>query len=354
MQVREVMTNNPACCTPDSSLQEVARMMADNDCGCIPIVDSQLGMKPVGTITDRDITIRTVAAGQNPVTMKASDIMSIDIATIKPNQSLEECFKAMEEKDIRRILVVDENGRCCGIVAQADVVQYNNNPVRTTEFLREISESSPSHNMTLSRDFQSNESSINIRSFLPILLGVGSGVALMYFLGQRKTNHRKNNSYQTGVPISQPVTNNYIDADNEVERRQRNLESRVQAIKSENRPVTESVELSAGRFELKTSVNGKFHFNLKAGNGETILSSELYDSRSAAEKGMESVKKNAADAKRYERKVNKNQEPYFVLKAGNGEIIGTSETFSSETAMENAISSVMRNAPTAEISNAAG
>src|SRR5438045_2634773 len=107
MKVREVMTSNPACCTPDSTLQEVARMMIQNDCGCIPVVNDLTNRKPVGTITDRDITVRTVAAGQNPVPMKASDIMSIDVATIKPNQSLEECFRKMEEKEIRRILVVD-------------------------------------------------------------------------------------------------------------------------------------------------------------------------------------------------------------------------------------------------------
>ena len=350
MQVREVMTSSPACCTPDSSLQEVARMMIENDCGCIPVVDSQSGMKPVGTITDRDITVRTVAAGQNPVAMKASDIMSIDIATVKPNQTLEECLKAMEEKDIRRILVVDEQGRCCGIVAQEDVVEKNNNPVRTTEFLREISESSPSRTTTLSKDFQSNESSLKIRSFLPLLVGIGSGAALSYFLGERKTQRREQVGHQSGKQF----TNRYTDAEIEVNKRQHNLQNRFQELKTEagRAPVTERTE-TFGRFEIKLSANGKFHFNLKAGNGETILSSELYDSRSAAEKGIESVKKNAVEGKRYERKVNKNQEPYFVLKAGNGEIIGISETFSSETAMENAISSVMRNAPTAEISNTA-
>src|SRR5688500_16858131 len=142
MQVREVMTSNPVCCTPDSTLQEVAQMMVEMDCGCIPVVKDLTGRKPVGTITDRDIVIRTVAVGQNPVPIKAQDIMSIDIATIRPNQSIEECLRAMEEKDIRRILVVDEQGNCCGIVAQEDIVVNSNNPARTTEYIREISESS--------------------------------------------------------------------------------------------------------------------------------------------------------------------------------------------------------------------
>ena len=75
--------------------------------------------------------------------------------------------------------------------------------------------------------------------------------------------------------------------------------------------------------------------------------------RNAAEKGIDSVKRNASNAARYDRRKGHTDKPYFVLKAGNGEVIGTSETFSSETAMENSISSAMKNAPTAEISNTA-
>ncbi|HEX8246839.1 MAG TPA: DUF1508 domain-containing protein [Pyrinomonadaceae bacterium] len=345
MQVREVMSENPACCTPDSSLQEVARMMIENDCGCIPVVDNQSNKKPVGTITDRDITIRTVAGGQNPLTMKASDIMSIDIATIKPDSSLEECFEAMEQRDIRRILVVDEKGGCCGIVAQADIAQYSTNPARTTEFLREISDSSQSSNMTMSKDLESNKSSVTGRSFLPLLFGVGSGAVLAYFIGGRKARHEE---------ASGSNARKYLDAESEVNKRQHNLQSRFEELKKETRaPITGSVESNPGRFEIKSSANGKFYFNLKTGNGETVLSSELYNSRSAVETGIESVKENAGDANRFERKLNKNEEPYFVLKAGNGEVIGTSEVFSSETALENAISAVMKTAPTAAISNTA-
>jgi uncharacterized protein YegP (UPF0339 family)/CBS domain-containing protein len=350
MQVREVMSVNPSCCTQDTSLQEVARLMAENDCGCIPVVDNQSNKKPVGTITDRDIAIRAVAAGQNPVATKASDIMSIDIATIKPNQSLEECLKTMKDRDIRRILVVDENGSCCGIVAQADIAQNNNNPVRTTEFLREVSASSPSHNMTMSRDWRNNKSSFNVNSFLPLLIGIGSVAALSYFTGRLKINHPEEMYSQS----TSQLPNQYTDAESEVNKRQQNLQTRIQEVRTESLPVVNIKEESFGRFEIKTSTNGKFHFNLLAANGEIILSSEMYNSRSAAENGIESVKKNAVEAKRYERKVNKNQEPYFALKAGNGEIIGVSETFSSETALENAISSVMKNAPAAEISTTAG
>lgn len=104
-----------------------------------------------------------------------------------------------------------------------------------------------------------------------------------------------------------------------------------------------------GKFELKTAKNGKFHFNLKAGNGQIIFSSEMYESKNAAQNGIESVKKNASEEKRFERKASKNDEPYFILKAGNGQEIGRSEMYSSNAAMENGIQSVMKNAPDALI-----
>jgi len=108
----------------------------------------------------------------------------------------------------------------------------------------------------------------------------------------------------------------------------------------------------AGKFELKTAKNGKFHFNLKAGNGQIILSSEMYDTKSAAENGIASVQKNAGDDALYERKTSGKGEPYFTLKAANGQAIGKSEMYSSASAMENGINSVKTNAagaPTKEV-----
>lgn len=105
----------------------------------------------------------------------------------------------------------------------------------------------------------------------------------------------------------------------------------------------------AGKFVLDDAKGGKFRFVLKAGNGEIILTSEIYESKAGAKNGIESVKENAANDDRYERKESKDKKPYFVLKAGNGQVIGTSETYSSASAMENGIKSVKTNAPAVEI-----
>lgn len=104
----------------------------------------------------------------------------------------------------------------------------------------------------------------------------------------------------------------------------------------------------AGKFEIKTSTSGKYHFSLKAGNGQIILSSEMYESKSGAENGIESVKKNAIDESRYERRTSSKGDAYFVLKAGNNQEIGRSEMYSSTAGMENGIESVKTNAPNAE------
>lgn len=103
----------------------------------------------------------------------------------------------------------------------------------------------------------------------------------------------------------------------------------------------------AGKFELKQAKNGKFHFNLLAGNGQIIFSSQMYETKASAANGISSVQKNGGDESRFERMEAKNGSPYFVLKAGNGQVIGQSEQYSSNAAMENGIQSVMKNAPDA-------
>lgn len=105
----------------------------------------------------------------------------------------------------------------------------------------------------------------------------------------------------------------------------------------------------AGKFELKAAAGDQFMFNLKAGNGQVILTSETYKAKASALNGIESVKKNAVKKEQFEKKQSSKGDPYFVLKAGNGEIIGKSEMYSSESAMQNGIESVMENAPKAEI-----
>jgi len=105
----------------------------------------------------------------------------------------------------------------------------------------------------------------------------------------------------------------------------------------------------AGKFDMKTAKDGQTYFNLKAGNGQIILTSEMYTTKAACENGIASVQKNAADDGRYERKVNAGGKPCFNLKASNGQVIGTSQAYESEDGRENGIESVKTNAPGAAV-----
>ena len=104
-----------------------------------------------------------------------------------------------------------------------------------------------------------------------------------------------------------------------------------------------------GKFEIKTRKNGEFQFNLKATNGQVILTSEGYKSKASCLNGIESVKKNSQDEKRFDTKVASTGKPYFNLMAGNGQIIGSSQMYANETNMKNGIASVKKNAPEAPV-----
>jgi uncharacterized protein YegP (UPF0339 family) len=114
------------------------------------------------------------------------------------------------------------------------------------------------------------------------------------------------------------------------------------------RSISQETAMSA-KFEITKSENGKFLFNLKAGNGEVILTSQMYEAKVGAHEGIESVKVNSPLEERYQRKTSMKDEPYFNLKAANGQVIGHSEMYSSTSGMEGGIASVKKNAPAAAI-----
>ncbi|MDQ3001537.1 MAG: CBS domain-containing protein [Fibrobacterota bacterium] len=138
MKIKEIMTENPICCVGETNLEEVARMMVENDCGAIPVVEDQENWKPVGIITDRDIICRAVAEGKNPLEMTAGEVMTASPVTASQEASVEECIREMEIHQLRRILVVDDSGSCSGIVALADIALHTGDK-ETGEVVEEVS-----------------------------------------------------------------------------------------------------------------------------------------------------------------------------------------------------------------------
>ena len=138
MTVSSVMTPCPACCTPNSSLTEVARLMVDNDCGEIPVVEDMKSRKLAGVVTDRDIATRIVAQGRNSALACACDCMTTPALSVGSDTSLQECCELMETHQIRRVPVVDGEGGVVGIVSLADVVR-NATTATTVAVVKEVS-----------------------------------------------------------------------------------------------------------------------------------------------------------------------------------------------------------------------
>jgi CBS domain-containing protein len=137
MKVREIMTPNPATCTPETTLEVVARTMEQWDCGALPVTTSA-GTGVVGIVTDRDIVIREVAKGFNPVRLSAEWCMTVPAVTITDEAAVDECVNLMQTHKIRRVPVVDARGNLVGIVSQADIARHEARK-ETGELVRDLS-----------------------------------------------------------------------------------------------------------------------------------------------------------------------------------------------------------------------
>ena len=134
-RIRELMTESPRTVSSDATVVEAARIMRDDDFGLVPVVD---GDRLVGTVTDRDIAIRVVAEERDPSSTIVREIASADLVTIDPEQELGEALRLMAQHQVRRLPVVEEDGRLVGIVAQADVARHGDE-TQTGQVVEQIS-----------------------------------------------------------------------------------------------------------------------------------------------------------------------------------------------------------------------
>ncbi len=139
---KDVMTADPQCCTAETPLNDVAKLMVECDCGEIPVVDA--AKRLVGVVTDRDIVCRIVAKGKNPSAMTAADCMSQPVVSVHSDTSVDEVLSTMEAKQIRRVPVIDAAGRVCGIIALADVA-FSESKSEVGELVREVSRGATTH-----------------------------------------------------------------------------------------------------------------------------------------------------------------------------------------------------------------
>ena len=137
----EVMTKNPVCCLPNDIVSKVAQLMKSKDIGPVPIIENEQTKKLVGMVTDRDLVLKIVAAGRDPKSTKAEEVMTRKLVTCHAEDDLQKALDAMSGHQLRRIPVVDNNQGIVGIIAQADVATRVDQPEKTAAVVREISQS---------------------------------------------------------------------------------------------------------------------------------------------------------------------------------------------------------------------
>ena len=133
--IRELMTSDPCTIDADKPVAYAAQMMRDENVGLAPIVE---GKKLIGTLTDRDIAIRVVAEGKDPQSTPVRDVATTKLVTVDPDQDLDEALRLMAKNQVRRLAVVEEDGKLVGVVAQADIARHASDQ-QTGEVVEEIS-----------------------------------------------------------------------------------------------------------------------------------------------------------------------------------------------------------------------
>ena len=136
----DVMTRDPVSCEPDEAIARVAEIMKREDVGAVPVIETKASRRLVGIITDRDIVVKVVAAGRDPKSATVREAMTSNPVTCREDEDVSEAVARMAERQVRRMPVVDAEGRLCGIIAQADIATRVHQDKTTGELVEAISE----------------------------------------------------------------------------------------------------------------------------------------------------------------------------------------------------------------------
>ena len=140
MNCSEVMTDNPVCCLSTDLVSQAARLMRREDVGPVPVINDDRTRQLIGIVTDRDLAIKVVAESRDSNRTTVGDVMTSTIVVCRASEDVSSAIKAMEEHQIRRVPVIDDEGRIVGIISQADVATRISEPQRIAEVVHEISQ----------------------------------------------------------------------------------------------------------------------------------------------------------------------------------------------------------------------
>lgn len=136
----EVMTKNPVCCLPNDMVVDVAELMKGGNIGSIPVIENEQTKKLIGIVTDRDLALKVVAKGIDAKSTRVETVMTRKLVTCLADDDLQKALDAMAEHQLRRIPVVDADNKIVGIIAQADIATRIDQPEKTAEMVKEISQ----------------------------------------------------------------------------------------------------------------------------------------------------------------------------------------------------------------------
>jgi CBS domain-containing protein len=145
MKAQDIMSKNPTCVTPDTTLTDAARLMKTENIGVVPVVESESSKRLVGVLTDRDIAIRAVAEGRDGTTTSVGHIMTSNVRTSTATDSVADVMELMGREQVRRVPVIDERGDLVGIISQADIVLEAKDDKRAEKTVEQISQPTGKH-----------------------------------------------------------------------------------------------------------------------------------------------------------------------------------------------------------------
>lgn len=204
MTCKDVMTQNPSCCVPSDSVALAAQIMKREDVGPVLVVSDYNSLDLVGILTDRDLALKVVADGRDPHNTRVDEVMTFNPVTCREDDGVSKALHQMADNQVRRIPIVDDNGRLLGIVAQADLARHVDEE-DVGEMVEEISQPYGSASTWFSRGGQNREvqyesdgsaSNTLARSVAIGALCLGAGAALMYFSGQKRQGEEARTSYK--------------------------------------------------------------------------------------------------------------------------------------------------------------
>jgi CBS domain-containing protein/osmotically-inducible protein OsmY len=273
MKCKDLMTRNPEACVYTDTAARVGQMMKSEDVGPIPIVAGRGDKHLIGIVTDRDLALKVVAEGRDPNSVRVEEIMSRDVVSCRPEDDVERALHSMTERKVRRIPIVDQNGKLVGIISQADAARKLDEE-ETGEVVREISEPSRS---AIGRTLTKVTGATGKGGIGVLIGGLSLGLGAMYLLDPNRGRHRR-------ALVRDKTVGFFSDAAGVAKRARRDAANRMSGIAAEARThhqheqVSDDKLINRIRSKMGREVSHPHSIHVSANGGRVTLRGPILES----------------------------------------------------------------------------